>query len=40
MALYALKGPVLLGLTELTGPPTVSDAAMEAGEHKALGRIP
>ena len=40
VALYALKGAVLLGLTELTGPPTVSDAAMEAEAHKALGRIP
>ena len=40
VALYALKGAVLLGLTELTGPPIVSDAAMEAEAKTALGRIP
>ncbi len=40
VAFYALKGAVLLALTELTGPPTVSDAAMEAEAKTALGRIP
>jgi hypothetical protein len=40
VAFYALKGAVLLALTELTGPPIVSDAAMEAEAKTALGRIP
>jgi hypothetical protein len=40
VAFYALKGAVLLALTELTGPPIVSDAAIEAEAKTALGRIP
>jgi hypothetical protein len=42
VALYALKGPVLLALTELSsfGGPVATDAAMEAEAKTALGRIP
>ena len=42
VAFYALKGPVLLALTELTqmGSPIATDAAMEAEAKTALGRIP
>jgi hypothetical protein len=41
VAFYALKGPVLFALTELTQGGTVaSDAAIEAEAKTALGRIP
>jgi len=42
VALYALKGPVLLALTELAsfGGSVATDAAMEAEAKTALGRIP
>jgi hypothetical protein len=41
VAFYALKGSVLLALTELTqGGGTATDAAMEAEAKTALGRIP
>ena len=41
VAFYALKGPVLLAMTELTqGGAPVTDAAMEAEAKTALGRIP
>ncbi len=41
VAFYALKGPVLLAMTELTqGGAPVTDAAMEAQAKTALGRIP
>jgi hypothetical protein len=41
VAFYALKGPVLLALSELTqGSPSTSDAAIEAEAKIALGRIP
>ena len=40
-ALYALKGPVLLALTELTQGGTIAtDGALEAAAMTALGRIP
>lgn len=41
VALYALKGSVLLALTELTQGGTIAtDAAIEAAAKAALGRIP
>jgi hypothetical protein len=42
VAFYALKGPVLLAMTELAsfGGTVASDAAMEAEAKTALGRIP